>query len=117
MRSIDIEALVRWAFREEHADIREDADIDAQTIYWAVIALPDHHSRLVEGHGRAGTRPPRANNSPPVVDLAAYRRDRQEYEDWLEALILLRRVLDGPLSRFRPTGPMIAELRRDRIAG
>ena len=116
MRSIDIEALVRWAFREEHADIRADADADAQTIYWAVIALPDKHSHLVEQHGRAGTRP-----LPPqtarVVDLMAYRAAREAHRDWLDALTLLCRVLDGALLRFRPTGPAVAELMDERIAG
>ena len=116
MRAIDIEALVRWAFREEHADIRADADADAQTIYWAVIALPDRHSHLVEQHGRAGTRPLTAPTGP-VVDLIAYRQAREAQRDWLEALTLLRRVLDGALLNYRPTGPVVAELLDERIAG
>lgn len=117
MRAIDIEALIRWAFCEERADIREDADSDAQTIYWAVMALPDRHSRLVARHGQAGTRPPRPDKSTRIVDLAEYRRHRADTEDWVQALILLRRVLDGPLVRFHPTGPLIAQVNRDRIAG
>jgi hypothetical protein len=116
MHAIDIEALVRWAFREEHADIRGDADADAQTIYWAVIALPDRHSHLVEQHGRAATRPLVAPTGH-VVDLAAYRAAREAQRDWLEALTLLRRVLDGALLRYRPTGPLVAELLEERIAG
>ena len=116
MRAIDIEALVRWAFREEHADIRPDADADAQTIYWAVIALPDRHSHLVEHHGRSATRPLAPANGR-VVDLTAYRAAREAQRDWLEALSLLRRVLDGALLNYRPTGPLVAELLDERIAG
>jgi len=116
MHTIDIEALVRWTFREEHADIRPDADADAQTIYWAVVALPDRHSHLVEQHGRSATRPMAAVTGP-VVDLMAYRAAREAQRDWLEALTLLKRVLDGALLRYRPTGPLVAEMLDERIAG
>lgn len=116
MHAVDIETLVRWTFREEHADIRPDADADAQTIYWAVIALPDHHSHLVERHGRSATRPSAPANGR-VVDLGAYRAAREAQRDWLEALALLRRVLDGALLNYRPTGPLAAEILDERIAG
>lgn len=116
MHTIDIEALVRWAFREEHADIRADADADAQTIYWAVVALPDRHSHLVEQHARAATRPV-VEATGAIVDLTAYRSAREAQRDWLEALALLRRVLDGALLQYRPTGPLVAKSPDDRIAG
>ncbi len=116
MYAIDIEALIRWTFREEHADIRADADADAQTIYWAIVALPDRHSHLVEKYGRAATRP-MAETTGRVVELRAYREAREAQRDWLEALALLRRVLDGALLHYRPTGPIVAEQLDTRIAG
>lgn len=105
MQTVEIESLVAWCYRVERAHIRADADADAQTVYWAVTALPQHYANLVERHGRIGNRPPMPSSAGPVVDLVQYRQQRQARADWLSALGVLRSVLDGALINYRPVGP------------
>ena len=106
---IDIERLLTWAFRDQAVEASSRADPDAVTIYWAVRALPAHHSNAVIRHARTGTRPNWQITASKVVSLDGVRQSRQRYVDWVRAMVVLQRSLDGALSSFRVTGPATDE--------
>ena len=106
---IDIENLLIWAFRDQAVEASPDADADAVTIYWAVQALPLPHAKLVIRHARAGSRPAWQIASAKMVSLDGVRLSRQRHVEWVRAMVVLQRTLEGTLSRFRVTGPVADE--------
>ena len=105
-QTVDIEALLYWAFREQKVETTRVAPEDAMTIYWAVMALPAPFDQLVRHHARIG-RPPdwRGIVDAKVVHLVAVRYWRERYTEWHKALVVLQRTIDGALRNYRVVGP------------
>lgn len=114
---IDIEKLLTWAFRDEAVEGALSADADAVTVYWAVQALPATHVRIVLRHARAGSRPAWQAAAGKTVSLDGVRRSRRQHVEWVRAMVVLQRTLDGTLTRYRVTGPAADEepWRRERL--
>jgi hypothetical protein len=105
-RTIDIEDLLVWAFRDENVGDAQDADPDAVTVYWAVMALPAPHSKAITRFARLGTEPDwHSGSGGSTVSLDSVRRARTLYAEWVRAMVVLQRTLDGTLSRYRVSGP------------
>lgn len=105
---IDIRELLIWAFRDQAVEVAGNADPDAVTVYWAVLALPVPHANLVRRHARAATMPDwHPDTTTPTVSLESVRRARLVYTEWVRAMVVLRRTLDGTLARFAATGPAL----------
>lgn len=103
---IDIETLLEWAFRVQKVESRENPPQDAETMQFAVMALPDPYCDIVRHHARIG-RPPEWRSDPEarVIHLAAVRHWRERYCQWHQALVVLRHSVNGSLVRFAVTGP------------
>jgi len=108
-QSIDIEDLLIWAFRDEGVEAAQDPHPDATTVYWAVMALPVAHTRLISRFARLGLGPDWQAGSGTVVQLDAVRKARTVYGEWVRAMVVLQRTLDGTLSRYRVSGPRLEE--------
>lgn len=108
-QSIDIEDLLIWAYREQQVEDVENPHPDAATVYWAVKALPDLHGRIVSHYARMGMGPDWHAGPAPVVSLAGVRKARAIYAEWVRAMTVLQRTLDGTLSRYRVSGPRLEE--------
>lgn len=104
-RTIDIEDLLVWAYRDEDVADAPAADPDAVTVYWAVMALPVPHARAIARFARLGTEPDWHPAPGRTVSLDAVRRSRTLYGEWVKAMVVLQRTLDGTLSRYRVNGP------------
>lgn len=102
---IDIADLLTWSFRDQAVETAAAAHPDAVTVYWAVLALPAPHANAVSRFARAGHRPDWQPAGGPVVSLAEVRASRRAYTDWVRAMVVLQRTLDGTLTAFRVTGP------------
>jgi len=107
---IDIQTLLEWAYRQHRVDRNEHPPEDAQTLEFAVMALPDPYSGIVRHHARIG-RPPEWRPDPDasIVHLAAVRHARDRYCQWHQALVVLRHSLNGSLVRFNVFGPAAAD--------
>lgn len=118
-QSIDIEDLLIWAFREQDVEAASDPHPDATTVYWAVMALPAAHARIVTRFARMGMGPDWKTGAGPVVQLEAVRRARTVYAEWVRAMVVLQCTLDGTLTRYRVSGPRLEETpwRRTRALG
>jgi hypothetical protein len=105
-RTVDIEELLYWAFREQKVETTRVAPEDAMTIYWAVMALPAPFDQLVRHHARIG-RPPnwRSVTDAKVVHLVAVRYWRERYTEWHKALTVLQHTVNGALRNYRAVGP------------
>lgn len=107
VKAIDIEELLYWAFRDEKVESRDAAPIDALTLYWAVMALPDPFCQLIRHHARVGHPPDwRSVTETQVVHLVAVRYWRDRYEQWYRALGVLRHTVNGALREHTATGPL-----------
>lgn len=103
---IDIETLLEWAFRLQKVESRENPPPDAETLQFAVMALPDPYCDIVRHHARIG-RPPewRCDPEARIVHLAAVRHGRERYCQWHQALIVLRHSVNTALVRYAVSGP------------
>jgi len=108
-QSIDIEDLLIWAFRDQKVEEADKAHPDATTVYWAVMALPTGHTRIVSRFPRLGVGPDWQAGPDPVVVLEAVRKARTVYAEWVRAMVVLQRTLDGTLTRYRVSGPRLEE--------
>ena len=108
-RAIDIQDLLVWAFRDEDVEASPTADPDAVTVYWAVLALPLPHAKAIRRFARSGTAPDWHPARGRTVSLEATRRSRRLYSEWVRAMVVLQRTLDGTLSRYRVSGPRLDE--------
>lgn len=108
-RTIDIQDLLVWAFRDEDVEDAPEADPDAVTVYWAVLALPAPHARAICRFARSGTAPDWHSAPGRTVSLDSVRRARRLYAEWVRAMVVLQRTLDGTLSRYRVSGPRLDE--------
>lgn len=108
-RTIDIQDLLVWAFRDEDVEDAQRADPDAVTVYWAVLALPMPHARAIRRFARSGTAPDWHSAGGRTVSLDGVRRARRLYAEWVRAMVVLQRTLDGTLSRYRISGPRLVE--------
>ncbi len=108
-QSIDVEDLLIWAFRDELVERTDSPHPDATTIYWAVMALPTTHIGIVIRFARMGMRPQWRAGRDRVVSLAAVRKSRILYTEWVRSMVVLQRALDGALSRCRVSGPSLEE--------
>ena len=108
-QSIDIEDLLIWAFRDEEVEAAQDPHPDATTVYWAVMALPAAHTRIISRFARMGMGPDWQVGPGPVVQLEAVRKARTLYAEWVRAMVVLQRTLDGTLTRYRVSGPRLEE--------
>jgi hypothetical protein len=108
-QSIDIEDLLIWAFRDQAVESTALPHTDATTVYWAVMALPSAHSRVISHFARLGTGPAWQAGPSPVVQLEAVRKARTLYAEWVRAMVVLQRTLDGNLTRYRVSGPRLEE--------
>lgn len=106
---IDIEDLLIWAFRDEEVEGAEHPHPDATTVYWAVMALPAAHTRIISRFARMGMGPDWQAGPEPVVSLEAVRKARLVYAEWVRAMVVLQRTLDGTLTRYRVSGPRLEE--------
>jgi hypothetical protein len=104
-RTIDIEDLLVWAFRDEQVESAAEPDPDAVTVYWAVQALPLPHARAIIRFARLGNKPDWHPAPGRTVSLEAVRRARRLHAEWVKAMVVLQRTLDGTLSRGRVSGP------------
>ena len=109
-QSIDIQDLLIWTFRDQAVEAAEHPHPDATTVYWAVMALPDAHARIVRRFARQGMGPDWQVSPSPVVQLDTVRRARTVYAEWVRAMVVLQRTLDGSLTRFRVSGPRLEEM-------
>jgi hypothetical protein len=107
--TIDIQDLLVWAFRDEDVEDAPNADADAVTVYWAVLALPIPHARAIRRFALAGTMPDWHPAPGRTVSLDGVRRRRRLYAEWVRAMVVLQRTLDGTLSRYRVSGPRLDE--------
>lgn len=107
-QSIDIEDLLIWAFRDQ-GESAATAHPDAATVHWAVMALPNAHARIVRHFARMGMGPDWHAGSGPLVSLAAVRKARTVYAEWVRAMVVLQRTIDGRLTRYRVSGPRLEE--------
>lgn len=108
-QSIDIEDLLIWAFRDQDVEAGDAPHPDATTIYWAVMALPAAHTRIVSRFARLGMGPDWQAGPGPVVQLETVRMGRVVYAEWVRAMVVLQRTLDGRLTRYRVSGPRLEE--------
>ena len=108
-QSIDIEDLLIWAFRDQAVEGAENPHLDATTVYWAVMALPAAHTRIVSRFARMGMGPDWQAGPEAVVSLEAVRKGRTLYAEWVRAMVVLQRTLDGTLTRYRVSGPRLEE--------
>ena len=108
-QSIDIEDLLIWAFRDQAVEGAENPHPDATTVYWAVMALPAAHTRIVSRFARMGIGPDWQAGPEAVVSLEAVRKGRTLYAEWVRAMVVLQRTLDGTLGRYRVSGPRLEE--------
>lgn len=108
-QSIDIEDLLIWAFRDQNVEGAENPHPDATTVYWAVMALPAAHMRIIGRFARMGMGPDWQAGPGPVVQLETVRKGRLVYAEWVRAMVVLQRTLDGTLSRYRVSGPRLKE--------
>jgi hypothetical protein len=108
-RATDIEALLIWAFRDQAVETTRNPPEDALTVYWAVMALPEPHGSMVRQAARDGVAPDWRRPHGPVISLAKVRKARSAYTDWVQALVVLQRTLEGALHNFRAYGPAAAE--------
>ncbi|MDB5542196.1 MAG: hypothetical protein JWQ89_3923 [Devosia sp.] len=106
---IDIQQVLVWAFRVQKVETAASADPDAMTVYWAVLALPVPHATLIRRYAREARRPDWHAADTPTVSLEGVRRLRRLYTEWVRALVVLQRTLEGTLSRFHVTGPCLDE--------
>lgn len=108
-QSIDIEDLLIWAFRDQDVEAADHPHPDATTVYWAVMALPTAHTRVVSRFARLGMGPDWQAGPGTVVHLETVRRGRLVYAEWVRAMVVLQRTLDGTLTRYRVSGPRLEE--------
>jgi len=106
---IDIQELLIWAFRSQSVETAPFADPDALTIYWAVLALPAPHATVIRRFAREARRPDWHAAHTRCVSLEGVRRSRRLYTEWVRALVVLQRTLDGSLCRFAVIGPNLDE--------
>ncbi|WP_055049319.1 hypothetical protein [Devosia sp. A16] len=102
---IDIQDLLVWAFRHQSVETSAGADPDALAVYWAVLALPVPHATVIRRFAREARRPDWHAARTRCVSLDGVRRGRRLYTEWVRALTVLQRTLDGSLGRFSVTGP------------
>lgn len=102
---IDIQELLVWAFRGQSVENTTAADPDALTVYWAVLALPVPHATVVRRFAREARRPDWHAAHTRMVSLDGVRRSRRLYTEWVRALVVLQRTLEGSLGHFTVTGP------------
>lgn len=107
--TIDIADLLIWAFRDQQVESAAAAHPDATTVYWAVMALPHAHARIVSHFARVGVGPDWHAGPDRVVQLDAVRKARLLYAEWVRALVVLQRTLDGALIHYRVSGPRLEE--------
>lgn len=107
--SIDIEDLLIWAFRDQDVEAAQHPHPDATTVYWAVMALPSAHARIICRFARLGLGPDWQGGRGPVVQLDTVRKGRMVYAEWVRAMVVLQRTLDGTLTLYRVTGPRLEE--------
>lgn len=105
-KTIDIEHLLYWAFREQKVETNRNANENALTVYWAVMALPSPFDDLIRHQARIG-RPPNWEFVPEgkVVHLVSVRYWRERYGQWHKALNLLQHTIDGALHGVTVAGP------------
>lgn len=106
---IDIQDLLVWAFRAQSVETRSNADGDALTVYWAVLALPVPHAAMIRRFAREGRRPDWRAGRDRCVSLDGVRRSRRIYTEWVRALGVLQRALGGNLTRFEVVTPNLDE--------
>lgn len=103
---IDIETLLEWAFRLQKVESRENTPPDAETLQFAVMALPDPYCDIIRHHARIGRAPEwRSDPDAKVIHLAAVRHWRERYCQWHQALVVLRHSVNGALLNYSVTGP------------
>lgn len=114
---IDIQDLLIWAFRQQSVETATGAEPDALIVYWAVLALPIPHATMIRRFAREARRPDWRAAHTRCVSLDGVRRSRRLYTEWVRALVVLQRTLDGALGRFAVTGPNLDEQPwlRDRL--
>jgi hypothetical protein len=106
---IDIRDLLIWAFRTQAVETRKTAHEDALTIYWAVLALPLPHATVIRRFAREGRTPDWRPGHARCISLDAVRRSRRLYTEWVRALVVLQRTLEGTMTRFSVFGPDLDE--------
>lgn len=102
---IDIQDLLVWAFRAQAVETRPMANANALIVYWAVLALPLPHATVVRRFAREARRPDWHAARARCISLDAVRRSRRLYTEWVRALVVLQRTLEGSLSAFAVAGP------------
>lgn len=102
---IDIQELLVWAFRAQRVESSAGADADALAIYWAVLALPTPHATVIRRFAREARRPDWHAANTRTVSLDGVRRSRRLYTEWVRAMMVLQRTLEGTLCRFSVIGP------------
>ena len=107
--TIDIEDVLVWAFRDQAVETAVYAAEDAVTVYWAVLALPGEHCEIVRRAARSGAAPRWLAQPGPVTVLSEVRRARLQYREWVRALTVLQRTLNGTLHDFCIVGPAAPE--------
>jgi len=108
-QNIDIQDLLIWAFRAQSVETRANADPAAQAVYSAVMALPMPHATMIRRFAREGRRPDWHAGSDRCISLDGVRRSRRIYTEWVRALVVLQRALNGGLERYRVFGPNLEE--------
>lgn len=106
---IDIQDLLIWAFRGQSVESATAADPDALTVYWAVLALPAPHATVIRRFAREARRPDWRAAHTRCVSLDGVRRSRRLYTEWVRALVVLQRTLEGSLGHFAVSGPNLDE--------
>ncbi len=109
LHRIDIQDLLIWAFRAEAVETRPQAHADARTVYWAVLALPAPHATMIRRFAREARRPDWHSGGGRFISLEAVRRSRRLYTEWVRALVVLQRTIDGALTDYHVTGPSLDE--------
>ena len=109
LQRIDIQDLLIWAFRTEAVESRPQAHPDARTVYWAVMALPSPHVTMIRRFATEARRPDWHSTGGRCVSLDAVRRSRRIYTEWVRALVVLQRTIDGALTSYRVIGPSLDE--------
>ena len=106
-QSIDIEDLLVWAFRDQAVESRTNPHPDARTVYWTVLALPAAHLRVIIRYAKLGSGPEWRAGADRVVSIAAARKSRTLYTEWVRAMVVLQQSLDGTLPGYRVSGPRV----------
>lgn len=109
LQNIDIQDLLIWAFRAQSVETRANADPEAFAVYSAVLALPVPHATMIRRFAREGLRPDWRAGRNRCISLDGVRRSRRIYTEWVRALVVLQRSLNGSLERFRVMGPNLEE--------